>query len=360
MKELISVIVPVYNTSKYLPRCIESIQRQTYTNLQIILVDDGSVDGSSAMCDEISKKDNRVTVIHKENAGQGLARNDGLDIACGVYVTFVDSDDSLSEDHVFNLYKALKLHEADIALGNHIWVSVSGEHTSKMLSLQEGSYQNSRLRNEIVLPLIGADVHDKTDVLINSSVSMNLYRMEIIKNNGIEFISERKAVAEDFYFNLDFLHYAKKAVFCKENGYFYYQNTESTCNKYNPKRFERTICFYELTNQRVDMYNLHDSVGWRVERSFLMKLRVAIRHVVMSNLTRKEKIEQIKEYLSDSTVVEVLKKYPISTYPFSLRLLTVIMKKRFIIGVYCLMLVREKSMANTQLRKITHFLGLKR
>ena len=95
--ELISVIVPVYRVEKYLQRCVDSICAQTYDNLEIILVDDGSPDQCPRMCDALMQRDSRIKVIHKENGGLGFARNSGLDIASGVYVTFIDSDDDIKE-----------------------------------------------------------------------------------------------------------------------------------------------------------------------------------------------------------------------------------------------------------------------
>ena len=93
MKPQISVIVPVYKVERYLRRCVQSILNQTHSNLEVILVDDGSPDGSGALCDEFAKQDSRVQVIHKDNGGLSDARNAGLSIARGEYVTFVDSDD---------------------------------------------------------------------------------------------------------------------------------------------------------------------------------------------------------------------------------------------------------------------------
>ena len=114
--ELISIIVPVYNTQKYLKRCIRTILEQTYTNLEVILVDDGSSDGSGKICDEFAKKDNRVIVVHKENEGQGVARNVALDIARGDLIGFVDSDDYILPDMYMSLYSAMKQYNADMSV----------------------------------------------------------------------------------------------------------------------------------------------------------------------------------------------------------------------------------------------------
>ena len=111
MSELISVVVPIYNVEKYLTRCLEALLKQTYTNLEIILVDDGSNDGSSAICDEYAEKDSRIKVIHKENGGSSSARNAGIEAATGKYIGFCDSDDYPEPDLYENLYKIFLTYE---------------------------------------------------------------------------------------------------------------------------------------------------------------------------------------------------------------------------------------------------------
>ena len=114
MDDLISVIVPVYNVEAYIRECIESLLCQTYRKFELIIVDDGSTDSCGLICDEYKKNDNRVTVIHKKNGGLSDARNTGLDIMNGSYVTFVDSDDVVSNIYLEELYKASVQYNADI------------------------------------------------------------------------------------------------------------------------------------------------------------------------------------------------------------------------------------------------------
>lgn len=123
---LISVIVPVYNTDQYLRKCIESICNQTYTNLEIILIDDGSQDNSPAICDEFAQKDNRIKVIHKENGGVAAARNAGLDNATGDYIGFVDSDDFIEKSMYEKLLDASVKYGADLSLCNIHLADASG------------------------------------------------------------------------------------------------------------------------------------------------------------------------------------------------------------------------------------------
>ena len=115
MDKLISVIVPVYNVEKFLDKCISSIVNQTYKNLEIILIDDGSTDESVQICDKWQEKDNRVRLTHKENTGVSDTRNIGLEKTTGEYICFVDSDDYIEPDYIENLYKSLTENNADIA-----------------------------------------------------------------------------------------------------------------------------------------------------------------------------------------------------------------------------------------------------
>ena len=119
MDELISVIVPIYNTEKYLVECVESIRKQTYSNIEIILVDDGSTDASIEICDEFAEKDSRVIVFHKENEGVAVARNFGIQQSNGQYVVIVDSDDVAVDKMIEVLYTQIKENDADIAVGNY-------------------------------------------------------------------------------------------------------------------------------------------------------------------------------------------------------------------------------------------------
>lgn len=137
-KELISIIVPVYNVEKYLNRCVESILAQTYDNLEIILVDDGSPDNCGNICDEYAKKDSRIIVLHKTNGGLSDARNRGINIAKGKYIGFVDSDDYIEKDMFEILYNLCKENNADISMisykeiENGIIINENSKYTNKI------------------------------------------------------------------------------------------------------------------------------------------------------------------------------------------------------------------------------------
>lgn len=125
-QELVSVIVPIYNVEKYIDKCIKSICAQSYKNLEIILVDDGSPDKCGGICDAYANQDSRIVVIHKENGGLSDARNAGLNICCGKYVTFIDSDDYVEFDYIETLYTALIESRADISIGDYFYETENG------------------------------------------------------------------------------------------------------------------------------------------------------------------------------------------------------------------------------------------
>ena len=124
--EKISVIVPVYNVKLYLHKCVDSILNQTYQNIEVLLIDDGSTDGSSDICDSYTEKDSRIKVVHKKNGGLSSARNTGLDMATGEYILFVDSDDYIDIEMIRRLYDALVKTGADMSVCNIRMVGVDG------------------------------------------------------------------------------------------------------------------------------------------------------------------------------------------------------------------------------------------
>ena len=145
---LVSIIVPIYKVEPYLRRCLDSIVNQTYSNLEIILIDDGSPDNCPKICDEYSAKDNRVIVIHKENGGLSDARNAGLDICKGEYISFIDSDDWVEKNYVEILLKNIIDSESDISIANHQTFSYSGTFFP-VDDLAEGVFSKNDLIEQI-------------------------------------------------------------------------------------------------------------------------------------------------------------------------------------------------------------------
>ena len=210
----ISVIIPVYKVEAYLPRCLDSVINQTYKNLEIILVDDGSPDKSGEICDKYAALDGRIKVIHKSNEGVAKARNDALDVATGEYIGFVDSDDWIEPDMYEFLMSVLSKHDADI--------SMCGETV-----YENGKAIYSDKNNDI-------QVLDQTDAkkLTVKGGSMGLvwnklYKKEIIEN--IRFSSEY-GCSEDLMFAYQALGHTNKMVLVKQAKYNYFRREGSITN----------------------------------------------------------------------------------------------------------------------------------
>jgi len=170
MKPLISIILPIYNVKDYLPKCIKSIFAQTYTNLEIIMVDDGSTDGSGKLCDDYAAKDSRVRVFHKTNGGVSDARNYGVDNANGEYITWIDPDDYVDKDYVEYLYRLILKYNTKMSICQLRVVFVNGKIDEK------GSSGNELLTNKNCIKRML--YHD----VIDTSACLKLYHRDLYKN----------------------------------------------------------------------------------------------------------------------------------------------------------------------------------
>ena len=212
--EKISIVIPVYNVSKYLSKCIDSIINQKYKNLEIILVDDGSTDDSGNICEEYAKKDNRIKVIHKENGGLSDARNVGIDNATGEYIGFVDSDDWISEDMYFILYNNMKKEDADISCCNRFFAYINTIKPYGTVDFYEVMDSQRAIELMCTYGYLGVSAYTK------------LYKKEIFQN--IRY--PKGKVNEDIYTTYKLLDKASKIVYDATPLYYYRQRRGSITN----------------------------------------------------------------------------------------------------------------------------------
>lgn len=223
MKELISIIVPVYNVEQYLDDCLISIINQTYKNLEIILIDDGSTDKSGKICDEYAKKDSRIIVIHKENGGVSSARNAGLRIAKGAYIGFVDPDDWIAEDMYEVLYSNAKKYDADVSVCKYKIVKNRRKDNLNAINLIKHN------------KTIGLDAIKSMCYMLSSNkfydcgLCNKLYKKEVVP-----YFNQNISVAEDLLFNFE-IYFRKENVSCWDDSekYFYYYRSDSACHSLN-------------------------------------------------------------------------------------------------------------------------------
>ena len=240
---LVSIILPVYNAQNHLARCVGSICAQTYRNIEIIILNDGSKDQSLPVCEKFRQKDPRILLVDKANSGVSDTRNLGLKLASGKYVEFVDSDDYLDPDFTERLVAAAEENEADFVIAPYKMVIPAGaskpEQVLDKIQDELGVMSVARPPEVREYGFLPAGVYDKDTFALRLmdkpasyfySVLWNkLYRRDILTGNDIQFVSEMRW-AEDLVFNLRYIQYAERFVAIDKPGYYYVQNPQSICH----------------------------------------------------------------------------------------------------------------------------------
>lgn len=229
----ISIIVPVYNTEKYLEKCLESLINQSFTDIEIIVINDGSIDNSLNICNRYQKLDSRIKVISKKNEGVSVARNIGIDNAIGEYILFVDSDDWIEKDMCKELYNSIDENDSDICICNYI---LDNNCTSNLKNIYSYIFKNTiekdEIENKLIIPLIETeDYENKHDLAEARGPWGKLFRRKVIVKNNIRF-KKNLVIGEDFIFNLEFLVKASKVSVNKGFYYHYRIHAESAVRKY--------------------------------------------------------------------------------------------------------------------------------
>lgn len=242
MEELITIIIPIYQVEKYLKKCLDSVIYQTYRNLEIILVDDGSTDKSPQICDEYKNKDSRIKVIHKKNGGLSQARNVGMRIATGKYIGFVDSDDYIGKDMYQVLYNNMIKTNSDISICNLIQVKENDNINYN--EIEKKQYILEEYTKEEALHLL---IENK----IKSYAWNKLYKREVL--NSIEFPIGKKM--EDLAVMYKIFEKAKKIVYTDKVEYYYLQRKNSILGNVDTKLTEDLLYFVkERYNYLIDKY----------------------------------------------------------------------------------------------------------
>lgn len=310
MSNLVSIIVPVYNVEKYLSRCVESLIAQTYREIEIILVDDGSRDNSGKLCDEWAKKDSRIKVVHKMNGGLASARNAGLQHANGQYICFVDSDDWVHEQYVGKQYDVLKKYHADISVCSHS-IEFVNDHISQPVVFQiEECFERQRMAEGIYL---------LEDVDVFNTVWNKMYSRKSIGDLLFELNSEP---GEDLLFNVECFINVNKIVVMPDVLYFYMRQDEMTLtSKYKKGLFELSQKFNRVQKKLYETYNMVGTEYYSTyTKAYIYRMFTCIPNMYrknsdMTSLQREEVFGKLKEdkdlllYLNDNAIDDVHIKY---------------------------------------------------
>ncbi len=243
----VSVIVPIYNVEKYIGKCILSIIEQTYKNIEIILVDDGSLDDSGNIADEYATRDNRIKVLHKTNAGVSAARNSGLDAATGDFVCFSDGDDYVMPNYVEHLLKLCLTYHADVAYTVDMYTTFHNEHIA-----------NNQVK--VITP------EDATENILCYKVPIGVYsklfNREFLVKNNIRFL-EDVYIGEGFNFNTACFQRANKVVMSNERIYFYRRDNEaSAMTKFKAAKCQMALKAIDIIKENLVLKSARIENAW--------------------------------------------------------------------------------------------------
>ncbi len=299
--DLVSIVTPVYNSEQYLERCIKSLTNQTYKEVEIILVDDGSKDGSGAICDKCALEDDRIKVLHLKNGGVSNARNNGLEIATGRYVLFMDSDDFYDPNSVENMVESMSGVEMAIArfcfYRNDEIEKIVGPEKNRTISVKE--YLDYPFQGEEFGFYCGTNCN-------------KMYDMNIIRKNNLRF-SRDITLCEDLLFNLNYIKHVTSVHQISKNIYYYEQGNCTSLIKKERPAGEAWKCKKQVYNQYVktfkyfDIYNQYED---KISNFFMENVSWEIKEMVERNHNENNvKLElMIQNFCNNNNVNDIAKK----------------------------------------------------
>lgn len=295
--ELVSIVIPVYNIKDYLRQCIDSIKAQTYENIEILMVDDGSTDGSSELCDELALHDERIVVIHKENGGVSSARNYGIEASNGTYITFIDGDDWVENNYIETLYFSAIEKGADVSAVGYVYQYDNGQ--SKPLLITDDTVE-----------LAGADALNQACDAFRPWVGFawgKLVRKSLLDQNDVRFDTSIR-ICEDSLFWYSVFENVKSAVKNKETLYNYRirQTSATRTAKKSLKALETKIHSFEKSLIIANRYP-ETTFQYRIQTTLFFDVISYISAMFCSKQYDKSKINQLNQKLKSLKNPHVMK-----------------------------------------------------
>lgn len=326
MKPKVSIVVPIYNVEQFLDRTMQSLLSQTLKNIEIIMVDDESPDNCPAICDRYAEQYPNVKVVHKKNAGLGMACNSGIEVASGEYIAFCDSDDYVDKDMYETMYNAALKYDADAV---YTGIKTVNEREEVHVMNEYPSCQIFQGKNKIhafLMDMISSEPSDTIERRVPMSAKVVLYRKDLIDTNKLRFVSERVIISEDLVWNMDVLNHSKCIVTLPQTFYYYYNNTASLSKKIRTDRFPFFKTMREALIKRSLEYHMPDEVLLRIDRMFIGYCRFFIGSILKSGLKQKDKRKIVSDVCVDDIWKKIYASYPVKKMPKGHRLMAFLMK----------------------------------
>jgi len=306
--ETISVIVPIYNVGKYLANCLDSLLAQTHTELEVILVNDGSKDHSLEICKAYAEKDKRIVVIDKVNEGVSIARNTGLEAATGEYVAFIDPDDWVEPEAYASMLSQLKKWKSPICLCN-FYKDTKRKSQPKCFEFTSEVLEGNEVREQLINNMIGMPDLLPKYVYVMGSVWRGLYNRSFLNNNNLRFVPGL-TIMEDLVFMIQTLLKCDKVAIDQGIWYHYVQHATSALHTYNGQLWEDQLVVYELLEQSLKEAKLEGEMRNRLDLRYISMVLTAIKNetYIKKSGDFKDTIAHIKEIFADETLKNVLER----------------------------------------------------
>lgn len=319
----ISVIIPVYNVENFLHRCVESVLKQSLQDFEIILVNDGSQDHSGEICNDYARKDKRITVVHKNNARVSAARNDGLKMAKGKYVSFIDSDDWIEPDMFQKMYKKAEELNLDIVMCDYKKKSVTDDQT-RTQPIRGGFYSREDIKDELFPCLIMFDHIEFPPTISNWAC---LFKLEFLKIKNL-YYDEEIHYCEDSLLGSKAMYHANNFYYLKGHYYYnYFNNPNSTTNTYNEKKW---ISYLKI-NERLNQYFEKDYVfdfSRQLKINMLYFTLNALGQIKHSRRGARERENMIKDIMHHPKVRDVFKEFEFPDVSWKMKVAILMIKYR--------------------------------
>lgn len=340
---LVTIVIPIYNVEKYLNRCIDSVVNQTYQNLEIILVDDGSPDQCPQLCDEWAEKDERIKVVHKKNAGLGMARNTGIENATGEYICFFDSDDYVERETIEKCVIKAKQCQADIVCFGRTALKSTGDIINiEIPKMEKNVYEGEEVQHVILPEVLSFNPHTGKNSNLSASLCSSMYSMQLIHKSGWRVASEREIISEDYYSTLDLYQYVSSVAIISESFYNYCMNEKSLTHTYRKDRYEKIRLFYQKCITLSNQLNYDKEVQHRLVYLYIGFTIGALKLVARSNDSKKEKLSIIKSIINDEQLLIALHEIEGDWCAKSRKILFFVMRKRWCWVCFVLLSLKNK------------------
>lgn len=299
----VSIIIPVYNSEETLKKCIESVINQTYKNIEILVINDGSKDKSLKIINEYKNKDKRIKIINQENKGVSGARNTGINNATGDYITFIDSDDYIKPNLVKDTIKIFKEYECDVVRNNYVLSYENGKIQSRHEMYEENRIINiTEKKEELIQNILLGKVQSYSWLLT--------IKRNILNENNLKF-DEDVFFMEDIIFLIRLIFFIKNIYFVSEPNYFYYQNNENSLTK-DPKRYVKNINNILVMNRKLQeilILNEKDSNNYiKISNTMYISGIIGyLRNAIIKGQEYTEILKELKKIREEDVMKEMLR-----------------------------------------------------